>query len=345
MSKLRILIIEDNPSDDKLIRYELSRDFDFEAITVETEADYLEKLSNFRPELILSDYSMPKFSGMQALEIRNEKTPLTPFIVVTGSINEEVAVKCIKAGASDYVTKEHLLRLNVTVKQVLEQQKTLKDKLEAEQDLYKSMERFRKFVEHDISGDYVETEDKVIYCNKRVFDIFEFDNMEQLNAFGTKNLYEDPNDLKRFMKELKLKGKVEDFEVRMHTRTGRKIILLENAYGEFDAKGRLLQLQGYLIDITMRISAEEKLRHSENLFRSLTENTSAGIVIYNQERFLYANPAIQRMLGYSEQELKEMHFWDVVHPLDRELGKERGIKRINKQRVPKNYQFRLITKA
>lgn len=344
MSKLRILIVEDNSADDKLLRYELGRDFDFIAVTVETEADYLEKLEDFHPELILSDYSMPEFSGLRALEIRNEKSPLTPFIIVTGSVNEEVAVKCIKTGASDYVTKEHLMRLNVAVKSVLEQQKILIGKIEAERDLYQSLEHFKKFVENDISGDYIETEDKVIYCNKKIFEIFEFDNLDQLNAYGTRNLYENQNDRERFMEELKLNGKVEDFEVRMHTRTGKKIVLLENAYGEFDEEGRLLQLQGYLIDITQRISFEEKLKHSENLFRTLTENTSAGIVIYNKEKFLYANPAITRLLGYSEEEMKKMHFWDIVHPLDSEMVKERGKKRIKKQRVPRNYQFRLITK-
>ncbi|GMT44838.1 MAG: hypothetical protein IEMM0006_0670 [bacterium] len=345
MRKLRILIIEDNPSDDKLLRHELSRTFDFEAITVETEHDILEKLYSFHPELILSDYSMPGFSGMRALEICNEKSPFTPFIIVTGSINEEVAVKCIKAGASDYVTKEHLMRLNVSVKSVLEQQKILVEKEKAKEELYESLERFRKFVENDISGDYLETEDKVIYCNKKVFDIFEFDDLDQLNAYGTKNLYEDQNDREKFMDELRLKGKVEGFEVRMHTRTGRKIVLLENAYGEFDEKGRLLQLQGYLIDITQRISAEEKLKHSENLFRTLAENTSAGIVIYNYEKFLYANPAITHLLGYSEEEMKAMHFWDIVHPLDRALVKRRGQRRVKKMSVPKNYQFRMLTKT
>lgn len=344
MSQLRILIVEDNSADDKLLRYELSRDFDFTAVTVNTESEYIEKLSDFRPELILSDYSMPEFSGMRALEIRNEKTPLTPFIIVTGSVNEEVAVECIKSGASDYVTKEHLMRLNLAVKHVLEQQKILVDKLEAERDLYNSLERFKKFVEHDISGDYVETEEKVIYCNNKILEIYEFDSLDELNAYGTRNLHENPDDQKKVFDEIKSKGKIENVEIRMHTRKGKRLVVLENAYGEFDNEGNLIQIQGYLIDITQRIVAEEKLKHSENIFRTLTENTAAGIVIYNKETFLYANPAITRLLGYSEEEMKKMHFWDVVHPLDRKLVKERGRKRINKQRVPKNYQFRLLSK-
>ena len=345
MDALRILIVEDNAADDKLLRYELKRDFDFEAVTVDNEKDYVEQLETLKPDLILSDYSLPSFSGMRALEIRNEKAPLTPFVIVTGSINEEVAVSSIKAGASDYVTKEHLMRLNVAVKNVLEQEKVRREKIEAQEELFKSLERFRKFVENDISGDYLETQDKVLYCNHKILEIFDFESLEQLNEYQSKNLYDKPEDREAFMKTILSQGKVENLEVRMHTRTGKPLVILENAYGEFDEEGNLQQIQGYLIDITQRIVAEEKLKHSENLFRTLTENTSAGIVIYDKERFLYVNPAVTRLLGYTEEEMKSMHFWEVVHPLDRELVKERGLKRIAQADVPARYRFRLLTKT
>ncbi len=345
MDPLRILIVEDNAADDKLLRYELKRDFKFKAVTVDKEKDYVEQLETFKPDVILSDYSLPSFSGMRALEIRNEKAPLIPFVIVTGSINEEVAVSSIKAGASDYVTKEHLMRLNVAVKNVLEQEKVRREKIKAQEELFKSLERFRKFVENDISGDYLETQDKVLYCNHKILEIFDFESLEQLNEYQSKNLYDKPEDREAFMKTILSQGKVENLEVRMHTRTGKPLVILENAYGEFDEEGNLQQIQGYLIDITQRIVAEEKLKHSENLFRTLTENTSAGIVIYDKERFLYVNPAVTRLLGYSEKEMKSMHFWEVVHPLDRELVKERGLKRIAHADVPSRYQFRLQTKS
>ncbi len=345
MDPLRILIVEDNTADDKLLRYELKRDFKFEAVTVDNEKDYEEQLESFKPDVILSDYTLPSFSGMRALEIRNEMTPLTPFVIVTGSINEEVAVSSIKAGASDYVTKEHLMRLNVAVKNVLEQEKVRREKIKAQEELFKSLERFKKFVENDISGDYLENQDRVLYCNHKILEIFDFENLEQLNVYKSKNLYDNPKDREAFMKTILSRGKVENWEVRMHTRTGKPLVILENAYGEFDEEGNLLQIQGYLIDITQRIEAQEKLKHSENLFRTLTENTSAGIVIYNKERFLYVNPAVTRLLGYSEKEMKSMHFWEVVHPLDREMVKERGLKRIARHDVPARYRFRLLTKT
>ena len=344
MNRLRILIVEDIPADDKLLRFELGREFDFDAVTVDNESDYKKALSSFHPDIILSDYNLPSFSGMKALAIRNAQCPITPFVIVTGSINEEIAVKTIKAGASDYVTKEHLMRLNVAVKNVLEQRKILEAKLKAERELHRSLEQFKKFVEYDISGDYIENQSKVLYCNQKVLDIFEFDTLEQLNAYGSKNLYDNPEDRKKFEDAILTKGRIENFEVRMHTRTGKPLVILENAFGEFDEKGHLIQIQGYLIDITRRIAAEEKLKHSENLFRSLTENTSAGIVIYNQERFLYVNPAVTRLLGYSADELKKKFFWDVVHPLDRAVVKERGLKRIRQEKVPERYRFRIQTK-
>jgi PAS domain S-box-containing protein len=347
MSPLRLLIVEDNVADVKLLRYELKRDFDFESVVVETEEDFTKKLEEMNPDVILSDYVLPDFSGMRALEIRNEKSPLTPFIFVTGSINEEVAVNSIKAGASDYVTKEHLRRLNVAVKNVLEQRKTLEAKKKAEEELYRSLTQFKKFVENDISGDYLEDKEKVLYCNQKILDIFGFDNLEQLNAYGSRNLYDNPEDRKKLVKLIESQGKVENFEVRMHTRDGKPLVILENAYAEFDENRNLKHIQGYLIDITQRIIAEEKLRHSENLFRTLTENTSAGIVIYNKDNFLYVNPAVTRLTGYTAEEMKKMHFWDVVHPADRELVKKRGQRRIENEneKVPRRYRFRIVSKT
>ncbi|UBM61416.1 PAS domain S-box protein [Candidatus Sulfidibacterium hydrothermale] len=345
MNRLRILIVEDIPADDKLLRFELGREFDFDAVTVDNKEDYEKKLSDFKPDVILSDYNLPSFSGMEALAIRNELCPITPFIIVTGSINEEIAVSTIKAGASDYVTKEHLMRLNVAVKNVLEQRKILEDKLKAERELHRSLEQFKKFVEHDISGDYLETKNEVIYCNQKVLDIFEFDSLKQLNEYGSRNLYSNPEDRKKFEQDILTKGKIENFEVRMHTRTGKPLVVLENAFGEFDEQGNLIQIQGYLIDITQRIKAEERLKHSENLFRSLTENTSAGIVIYNLERFLYVNPAVTRLLGYTAEEMKKMFFWDVIHPDDKAFVKERGLKRVKQEKVPTHYRFRVVSKT
>lgn len=128
-TKLRILMVEDFLSDAELIKREIAKnDISFVDHLVESEAAYVEAIERFNPDIILSDYSLPSFNGMQALSIRQEMCPDIPFILVTGSINEETAVDVMKAGADDYILKEHIARIGAAIKQAIE-------KKEADQEL------------------------------------------------------------------------------------------------------------------------------------------------------------------------------------------------------------------
>ena len=105
---LKILFIEDTLTDAEIIWNQLSRDgIIFSKYLVESREDYIRAFDSFAPEMIISDYTLPQFNGLEALKIRNDLAPLVPFILVTGSINEEVAVNCMKAGADDYIIKEN----------------------------------------------------------------------------------------------------------------------------------------------------------------------------------------------------------------------------------------------
>ena len=131
--KIKILILEDVLSDLELILLELKESkIKFEHLHVETEEDFRNAFVEYNPDLILSDYMLPQFTGMEALEIVREIFPTLPFIVITGSMNEEVAVECMKAGASDYVIKEHLGRLNTSIINAFEKQKSIEAKIQAE---------------------------------------------------------------------------------------------------------------------------------------------------------------------------------------------------------------------
>ncbi|HAM11566.1 MAG: hypothetical protein A2X05_10970 [Bacteroidetes bacterium GWE2_41_25] len=121
-SILRILFVEDLSSDVELEVMELRKEnIVFEHITVFTGEDLLKTLAEFKPDLIISDYMMPSFNGLQTLKIVKEFNSDIPFILCTGSVNEEIAVQCIKSGADDYVIKEHMTRLPFTVREALEQ--------------------------------------------------------------------------------------------------------------------------------------------------------------------------------------------------------------------------------
>ena len=120
MGKLKILILEDNELDVELIKEELIlHKLDFVYKHVETQEDFTNALLSFKPEVILSDYNLPQFTGYEALKIAVELVPKTPFILVTGNLSEEIAVESIKSGAWDYVLKDNLLRLTPAIHNAL----------------------------------------------------------------------------------------------------------------------------------------------------------------------------------------------------------------------------------
>ena len=122
ITQLKLLLIEDNPPDAELLARRLRREeLNFSIQRVETEAGFLSALSESPPDLIVSDFSMPQFSGMRALELANAHTPETPFIFVSGTIGEERAIDALRRGATDYVLKTNLARLAPAVRRALEE--------------------------------------------------------------------------------------------------------------------------------------------------------------------------------------------------------------------------------
>ncbi len=132
----RILIVEDRQTDAELAEREIRRVLPgSEFLRVETRKEYLAALASFEPDVILSDYTLPSFDGMSALKLALERTPETPFIMFTGSMNEDTAVGCLRAGAWDYVIKEHIKRLGPAVKSGLEQRLARRRQMLAELEL------------------------------------------------------------------------------------------------------------------------------------------------------------------------------------------------------------------
>ncbi|MBI1936517.1 MAG: PAS domain S-box protein [Ignavibacteriales bacterium] len=97
-------------------------------------------------------------------------------------------------------------------------------------------------------------------------------------------------------------------------------------------------------DITERRAAEEALKESEARFKILAESTSSAIFIYDQ-KFNYINPSGEKLLGYTQEELLNMNFWDVVHPDFKELIKERGNARLRGEKVTPRYEFKIKKKS
>ena len=130
--KYRVLHVEDFSTDVDLAAYEIKKAlFGVEIKVVEKEEDFVFALETFKPHIVVSDYSLPTFTGMKALKIVLEKAPDIPVIILTGSMNEDTAVDCLKAGAANYVIKEHIKRLGPAILSAFEQKKIKEEKEKA----------------------------------------------------------------------------------------------------------------------------------------------------------------------------------------------------------------------
>lgn len=147
---LRVLILEDRQADAELMLHELRQaGFEPDWCRVETEKDYLAHLHR-GADLILSDYNLPGFDAVRALELLLEKGLDIPFLIVSGRISEEVAVECVKRGAADYLLKDRLGRLGPAVARVLEAKRLREAKRAAEIALREGEARYRQELERTV---------------------------------------------------------------------------------------------------------------------------------------------------------------------------------------------------
>ncbi len=130
---IRVLILEDSPADAELLEDELRQaGLAMHSKRVEDRQAYIKALQGFSPHIILSDYDLPAFSGAEALQIRKEKVPEVPFILVTGALGEERAIEMLTGGATDYVLKKNLSRLIPAVRRALHEAYEHKKRKDAE---------------------------------------------------------------------------------------------------------------------------------------------------------------------------------------------------------------------
>ncbi len=152
-SPLQILSLEDDPADADLILATLAQaNIKCEAVQVETELAFLDALERGGFDLILSDHSLPTFDGLSALKIALGKAPDVPFIFVSGSMGEDLAIELIKSGATDYVLKNRLSRLAPAVRRAIAEAEERAARQEAERRLTildRSKNEFLNLISHE----------------------------------------------------------------------------------------------------------------------------------------------------------------------------------------------------
>jgi PAS domain S-box-containing protein len=262
----RVLLVEDLPSDAKLAEREIKKTLKkciFKR--VETKEEFLKSLDEFKPDIIVSDYSMPYFDGLTALKLSLEKCPFIPFIVLTGSMNEDTAVECMKAGASDYVIKEHIIRLNTTVLQTLEQKKNLIEKIKVQEALKESEEKYRTLFTNAREPIFIADAESgiILDCNKAACDLIERTKEELIGKH--QSILHPPDELTGEFSE--------SFQRHITSDQGRtlkaRVITKAGTIKDVEIRANLLNIrekkiiQGFFSNVTERKRAEEMIRESE----------------------------------------------------------------------------------
>lgn len=304
----RILIVEDNSSDAILAERELKRSLiNFNSRIVDTEDAFRESLHSFRPELIISDYQMPSFDGMAALKIAKEITPDTPFIVFTGSMNEDTAVSCIREGAVDYVIKEHYKRLGPAVISALEQKKIRLQKQMALSLLESREEMYRLMFERNPQPMLIYDCDSldIVEVNQAALNLYGYTNEEFLSL--TIKDIRPPEDIPELMKIVSMpRTEYNSTGNWRHIKKNGDLIYVEIVshgiiFNSLPARHVLIK------DITGQKKSEEALKHSEEKYRAFFENSFDAILLTDPDGSIYeANPAACKLFGYKPEDF--LHF-------------------------------------
>ena len=185
---LKILHLEDSAADAELVRGLLDEEGISCSVTcVKTRQDYQAELQRGAFDLIISDYSLPRFDGLTALAMARERHPDKPVIVVSGTMGEEAAVESLKRGATDYVLKHQLARLPSAVKRAIAEAKEFALRRQAEEKIHEQAALL------DLVQDAIlvrDLNDRVLYWNKSAERLYGWISAEALGRDAAELLYE-----------------------------------------------------------------------------------------------------------------------------------------------------------
>src|SRR6202140_3796066 len=263
---LRILSIEDDPKDTELIQNLLETEgIVCEVRRVDTEASLRDLLKQGGVELILADYTLPSFDGISALKLAMKACPDVPFIFVSGTLGEEVAIEALKIGATDYVVKTRLSRLVPSVQRALREATQRAERKRAEESLRQSEAYLAEAQRLSHTGSFGwNVSSGEIYWSEESYKIFEYDQaVKPTLEFAFRRIHPDDRDLvqQTLGRASKARENV-DFEHRllMPDSSVKHLHVLARA---LETSSGNLEYVGAVTDVTAAKRAEETLRESE----------------------------------------------------------------------------------
>ncbi len=353
--KLRILFAEDVEMDYQLaIEIIKKENIISEVLLVETPEDFKKALIDFKPDVVISDYSMPQFDGLEAMQIARSFDELIPFIIITGSRNEEIAVKCMREGADDYVIKENMKRLPFAVMEAFKRKQSQREKEIYFERLQEKETLFKMITENST--------DVLFLLDLKLNYLYVSPAVEQLNGFSVEETLQQhiidiltPESRLLIQKvfEEEYKREISGKNPPDHTRT--------IAFTEYNSKGEVIWVEsslkfvhndmgkpigimGVSRDITEKKRIEKRMQESEALLNFSQEIAQMGSfeldmktnsVIWSEHNY--------RIMGIKPHSIEPDLDYFYSRVFQDDLPKVKAsLEQLRIQKKPVSYSFRIV---
>jgi PAS domain S-box-containing protein len=346
---LRVLIIEDSDDDAQLLLRELKRSgYDAEFERVETAEAMQVVLTEKTWDLILSDYTMPKFSALGALEVLKASRFDLPFIIISGTIGEETAVAALKAGANDFLVKGKFARLGTIIERELREAEVRRDRTRAEEQI-----RYHARLLRHVNDAVIATDDqfRITAWNRAAERIYGWAATEVMGRDINEILTSGLNEEQRVEARMLLQENSSFRSQRIHSRkNGQPIYVEENTIALTGSQSEVIGYVSVNRDVTERKRAEETISQ----LAAIVESSDDAIIGQTLEDVIVSwNPAAERLYGYSADEvigkpvsiiLPREQFDEAIGVLERLKAGER-VEHFETVRVRKDGQLIYISTA
>lgn len=307
MTKINLLLAEDNDTDALLLIRQLRKEgFEVTHVQVKTRREMEEALERGGWDIVISDFSMPGFGGSDALELFKSRNLDIPFILVSGTVGEDIAVSIMKGGANDYLMKTHLNRLGPAVKRELEETQMKREKRRVESMLKQNEKRFERLIQDLVDVVWLaDVDGERLYIVNSAFDKLlgeHFDKADfRPNRWEEMVVEEDIPAFRKFIDELKVRG-ICALEYRIRRKDGTERWLFDQRYIVPGDENGEAMAGGILSDITDKKIAEQELITAKTSAEESSRLKSALLQNMSHE---FRTP-MNGILGFSEMLANEL---------------------------------------
>jgi two-component system cell cycle sensor histidine kinase/response regulator CckA len=315
MKPLRVLLVEDDKADAELIVHGMKQlDWGAHVDVVATRKQFTDRLARHAYDIVLADYRLPNWTGIEALrELRHLGMDI-PLILVTGTLGDERAVECVRAGAADYVLKENLARLPHAAKRAVEEKRARDESHrahalmeQAQQDAHEREERFLQLADNI---------DELFFVMDAQHSVTLYINpaYEKIWGRSCQSLYDDPRSfveavpvddrvrLLDYMSRIERGEQAGKLEYRVVQPNGNVRWLLAHAVPIRNAQGKVYRIAGVALDITESREARSALEESNERFRKLVDASFDAIHITKDGILTEVNRGCLEVFGYQSME-------------------------------------------